>query len=86
MPVTRESDGWIAIQHYNTNGATVKMDSDGTVYTFSPQHNVSMAWVNPIHVPALLEVQARICCGKTAKKFLYATQVNVCLWETGKRC
>lgn len=84
--VTRESDGWVALQHRNSNAATVQMESDGTVYSFVPQHNVSLAWVNPIHVAQLLQVQAKICCGKTANKFEYASQTNVCLWETGNRC
>lgn len=85
IPVVRE-DGWIAIQHFTSNPATVQIEASGQVYTFSPQHNVSMAWVNPDDVPAILQIRARICCGKTKQKFQYASQVNVCLWETGERC
>lgn len=85
VPVTRE-DGWVAVQHYTSNPATVMVESTGNVYSFVPQHNVSMAWVRPEDVNSILAVQARICCGKMRNKFLYASQINVCLWLTGERC
>jgi len=84
MPVTN-ADGWIALQHRTTNPTTVKMKDTGNTYTFVPKRYAAIAWVRPEDVDALLKVQARICCGKHAPKFSYASQTNVNLWETGHR-
>jgi hypothetical protein len=47
--------------------------------------NVSMAWVKEEHIPDLMVMQAKVCCGKSGQMFFYATQINVNLWETGNR-
>lgn len=83
--VVRPEDGFVALQHRTTNPATVKMDANGHTYNFVPQHNVSIAFVSPEDVDALLKVKAKICCGKVANKFYLATQINVNLWSTGDR-
>jgi len=85
IPITRE-DGWVAIQHFTSNPVTVRIESTGNDYSFVPRHNVSLAWVRPEDVDSILKIQAKICCGKMKAKFLYASQMNVCLWETGERC
>ena len=77
-------DGLIALQHYNSNAKSVPM-SDGTVYSFTPQHNVSLAWIQEKHVPEMLNKRAKICCGKTKPLCFPASQVNVNIWETGNR-
>lgn len=79
------SAGLVALKHYNSNGATVKMEADGTMYSFVPRQSVSLAWVKPEHLDALLTVKARICCGKQANKFRLANQMDVGVWETGDR-
>lgn len=78
-------DGLIALQHRTTNGTNFKMDADGTVYTWVPQHNVSIALVRPEHLDALLKVQAKICCGRKANKFFPASQINYNIWVSGNR-
>jgi hypothetical protein len=83
--IVRPSDGYVALQHRTSNPASVKIESNGHTYDFIPQHNVSLAWVDPQDVGPLLLVRARICCGKTDYKFRYATQINVNLWQTGDR-
>jgi hypothetical protein len=83
-PVTRE-DGWVALQHYTSNPAVVMIESDKTTYSFSPKYNVSLAWVRPEHVAQLLQVKARMCCGRQANKFVYASPSNVSIWQTGHR-
>lgn len=83
--VKRKSDELVAIRHYNSNGATVRMAEDGTVYSWVPRSAVSLAWVQEKHVGALLAVQAKICCGKKANKFQLANEMSVSVWETGDR-
>ncbi len=81
----KNSDGLIALRHYNSNPATVKMEVDKSLYSFVPRLSVSLAWVKPEHVNALLQTQAKICCGKQANKFRLANEMDVGLWETGTR-
>lgn len=76
-------DGFIAVSHRNTNGTSMKIG--GTSYVWTPLHNVSMAWVSPEHLDIVLKEMARICCGKTSKKFYLASITNVNLWTTGDR-
>lgn len=82
--VTR-ADGFIALQHRNSNPATVQMEADDTLYSFEPRFNVSLAWVDPKHLDTLLKVKAKTCCGKQDYKFIPASQINVNLWTTGNR-
>ena len=76
-------DGFIAVQHRTQNGTNHKIGD--VIYTFSPQHNVCLGWVAPEHIQSVLSEMARICCGKTSKKFFLAGIVNVNLWHTGNR-
>jgi hypothetical protein len=81
----KNSDGLVALQHYTTNPRTVKIDRDGTLYSFVPKMNVSLAWVKEEHVPDLLAFRGRICCGKKGNMFYLASQINVNLWTYGTR-
>lgn len=78
-------DGMVALQHYNTNPCTIKIKEDNVVYSWTPKHNVSLAWVQEKHVPKLLSLTARMCCGKRQRKFHPASLINVNLWTTGNR-
>jgi len=78
-------NGLVALQHRTTNPKTVKVSRDGTIYHFIPRYNVCMQWVKEEHVPDLMRLQAKVCCGKKGQMFYYATQINVNLWETGDR-
>lgn len=79
------SDGLVALQHYNSNPRTVKIQEDGTMYSFVPKSNVSLAWVKREHVDKLLTYKAKLCCRKNQNMFFLASQINVNLWETGNR-
>lgn len=81
----RNQDGLVALRHFTSNPATIKMEADKTLYSFVPRLSVSLAWVRPEHVPTLLQTQAKICCGKQANKFRFANSMDVSLWETGTR-
>ena len=76
-------DTYVAVQHRNSNPASHKIGH--TIYSFAPRYNVSLAWVAPEHLPSILAEMARICCGKTSKKFFLAGVVNVNIWYTGNR-
>lgn len=79
------SDGFVALQHYNSNPRTVKIQADGTLYSFVPRHSVSLAWIDPKHVDSLLAQKAKLCCGKNQNLFFPASQINVNIWTTGTR-
>jgi hypothetical protein len=79
-----KKDGLVALEHYNTNSKSVKL-GDGTVYTFTPKHNVSLTWAKVEHAPELLSMRARICCGQTKPLCFYASETNVNIHETGNR-
>lgn len=83
--MVKNSDGLVALKHYNSNPATVRMEVDGTTYSFSPKMSVSLAWVKPEHLDALLTVKAKICCGKQANKFRLANEMDVSVWTVGER-
>ncbi|MHA2246910.1 MAG: hypothetical protein ACXADY_18340 [Candidatus Hodarchaeales archaeon] len=76
-------DGMVAVQHYTTNGWTVKVND--TVYTWMPKHNVSLAWVKEEDLSKILSIGTRGCCGGKRKRFHLASLINVNLWETGNR-
>jgi hypothetical protein len=80
------ADGWIALQHHNSNPRTVSIDT--VYYVFVPQHNISLAYVRPEHLNRILAVQDKSCnCGGGRFKpaFFIASQTNVNLWSTGER-
>lgn len=82
-------DGKVALQHRTTNPVSVEVEGTGRVYSFVAQNNVSLAWVEEQDVERLLLVRTKACnCGNgsSAQKFILASQLNVCLWETGTRC
>lgn len=76
--------GDVAIKHFTSNPAVIKIGD--TVYHFVPKTNVSLAWISPGDVPAVLGIKAKVCCGNTKNKFLEANELDICLWETGDRC
>jgi len=78
-------DGFIAVQHYNSNPWDVKISADGTMYYFRPQHNISMAWVREEHLAQVLRITRKACCGTNPQRFHLASRINVNLWETGNR-
>ena len=81
MNITKE--GYVAIQHYNTNGWSVKVGD--TTYTWIPQHNVSMAWVKEEDVDKILKIRTRGCCGTDRNRFVRSSQIAINLWSTGNR-
>ena len=81
--MVKNEEGLVAIEHYNTNGASVHMDATGNDYVWTPSYNVSLAWVREEDVPALLAVRTRACCNQTKNKFRLAGELNVKIWQTG---
>lgn len=80
--VVRE-DGYIAAQHFTANATAIRVD--GVIYNFGSSHNISLAWISPTHIDKVLGEMARICCGKTGKKFFLSSLINVNIWTYNKR-
>ena len=85
-----DDNGWVAMEHRNSNPAVVQITKDNTVirtYSFNTNKNpnVSLAFVHPDDVPYLSTYRAKICCGKVAYKFHLASLINTHLWQTGNR-
>ena len=78
-----DENGNVAIQHHNANGANVHMDATGHDYIWDARYNVSLAWVRPEDVDAILAVRTQVCCGRSGAKFLIANDLNVKIWQTG---
>lgn len=79
-------DGKTAIQHYSTNPFTVKIDGTEKTYSWFPQHNVSLAWVDEEYVQKILEIKTKACnCNNGAMKprFFIASDINVSIHENG---
>lgn len=73
-------DGYIAMQHVNTNGKNVSIA--GVTYVFVPSHNVSLAWIAPEHVDKALTFKTNACCGNQNKQaFTFASLINTYLWH-----
>jgi len=78
-------DGKIGMQHYNSNPRSVTIGNH--IYTFSPSHNVSFAWVYPEDVDKLLTLRTRDSGCNCGKKFLFhlASLINTNIHFTGER-
>ena len=74
-------DGYVATQHYNENGYTVKVGEN--VYIWTPRNHVSLGWVKEGDLGKILAIDTKACCGKRKKRFFLASQTNVNLNETG---
>lgn len=74
-------DDMVALVHYNSNGCVERVGENE--YLFRPQYAISLAWVKKPDVPVLLAKKARVCCGIKAPKYLYASERQVKVWETG---
>ena len=79
----KNDDGMIAVQHFTSNGFNVQIGD--AVYIWTPKYNISMAWVQEVHLSQILNIRTKHCCGKKRNRFFLASQTNVCLWMTGKR-
>lgn len=76
-------EGKAALNHYNSNPATIEMP-DGHTVDFIGQWGVALAWVDPQDVPYLLEVKIPACCNRKRLLCSLATQEAVNVWLTGR--
>ena len=76
------AEGLVAVRHYISNPTSLRIHA--TDYVWSPQHNVSLAWVSEAHLPLVLAVKTDACCGNVTKpKFWIANANDVSIWDTG---
>jgi hypothetical protein len=67
----------------------IMIDSSQKVYIFTCKTNVCLIWADEEDVPGLIGLRDKICnCnnGTYGYVVVYATQMDVCLFETGERC
>lgn len=79
-PITNDV-GQIAIRYYQPAQVLTKNTPSGTQYFFDVKAGVSMAWVEPEDVEALLAKRPRPCCQKARQVYDYANQAAVDLWS-----
>lgn len=79
--IVREEDGFTLIRHYNSNPSTV--EANGNLYSFVPEHGVSLCWVHPDDVHKVLSIKTGACCGGSQVKFWLANQNDLNVWTKG---
>jgi hypothetical protein len=77
-------DGFVAMQHHNSNGANIAVEE--SIYVFVPKNNISFCWVAPQHVGKLLTAKTSVCCGNNnSLRFHLASFINTNLWMFNSR-
>lgn len=79
--VETNSDGLIAIAHWNSNGSIEEVD--GISYSWTPKYGVSLCWVSPKHLDRILRIRVQACCGIQKQKYNIATPNQVKVWNMG---
>jgi len=74
--ITNEN-GEVALRSYQTVQKLITVN--GRSYVFVPQHNISLAWINPEDVSTVLNIK-RGCCGNKNPYFRYANQHDIDIW------
>jgi hypothetical protein len=73
--------GFVLVRHYNSNPSTIRVGENS--YSFIPEWGVSLAWVRPEDLGAVLAIKAALCCGKNQNKFWEANQNDFNVWTKG---
>jgi hypothetical protein len=88
--MVKNGEGKVALKHHNSNPSRPIQIGD-TIYQASPQHNISLMWVDESHVDKILnspELKTKGCnCGGGVTKPLFslANELDVSLFNTGDR-
>jgi hypothetical protein len=86
--MVKNEAGLVAIKHHTSNPSRPIQIGD-VIYQSTPQHNISLMWVNESDVESILSLKTHGCnCGGGVSKPLFhlANELDICLWETGDRC
>ena len=76
----RVGDGFRALKRYNI-GDLMTAPVNGHTYIFKTEANISLAWVAPGDVDAVLAMRGGCNCGGNKKNlFLYANEADVRRW------
>jgi hypothetical protein len=88
--MVKNSDGKVAIKHHTSNPSRPIQIGD-VIYQATPQHNISLMWVNESDVDKILnspELKTKVCnCGGGVSQPLFrlANELDVSLFLTGDR-
>ena len=80
--MVKNDDGLVAVRHWNSNPSAELVNE--TMYHFTPQFGASIGWVKEEHIPYLLSLKAKICCGMTKAKYFIPDEQQVRVWKTGR--
>lgn len=80
--VTNE-EGQVALVYYQAIPHVVKARQ--TEYAFVAKRAISLAWINPDDVEALLSVRRQCCGGNKAPSYQYANEAQVRIWNGAER-
>ena len=70
------------LKHYNSNPTAVEID--GKIYRFVAKFNVSLCENIPDEdAEKILQIRAKICCGRNSPKFRVANENDISIWHTG---
>jgi hypothetical protein len=88
--MVKNAEGKVALRHWSSNPSRpIKVGE--TIYQSTPQHNISLMWVNENDVEKILnspENKTKVCnCGGGASQPLFrlANELDVSLHLTGDR-
>lgn len=76
--------GRVAVRRMHQSPRHVKVN--GNDYLFRIQHNISLAWIEPEDVEAVLSIRDRSCCNKPPKRInSLADETHARRWMYGGR-
>ena len=88
--MVKNTEGKVALKHFNSNPSRPVQVGD-VIYQSTPQHNISLMWVNETDVEKILnspELRTKTCdCGGGVSRPLFslANELDVSLFLTGDR-
>lgn len=88
--MVKNEEGKVALRHWNSNPSRPIQIGD-TIYQSTPQHNISLMWVDESDVEKILnspENKRKVCdCGggTSGPRFHLANELDVSLFLTGDR-
>ena len=75
--------GEVAIVYYQTIPKVISVHK--RQYAFAIRRNISLSWVKPEDVDAILSITNTCCGGNTKTVFRYANSTEVRVWMNGGR-
>lgn len=72
------ADGWVGIKYLQSVQQYITVN--GREYVLTTRNNVTMSWVHPDDVDAILSIVKECCGGQKHKKFTLSNELDVQRW------